>query len=354
MILKKFLKNNSIRTSNYGNICINDIVNELMLSNTNNNNSYYKKEIEYYLLPKLCYDILCKYKNPSEKLSEFLILADEYMLNNYDYLKNLSIYLISIPERMEKNEYKLGKSKLPVWQPELGLSPTGKFMGSLNKLISRYITPLIIPLVFCFIKVNNYAIIETKILEELDEFRIININGNKSEWIRLDRNKIMTVIQKNINKFDNDMPLEIYDNTKLPKEMLLNNSACNSVIFGDNNILKYNGKEITVIIDDKNMLWFSAINIARIFQYSNPRNAILNNVNIQDKKTFDELKKYINNIPKNAQPHSIYINESGLYSLVLNSKKPIGKEFRQWITSEVLPSIRKTGTYIIKDNPILH
>ena len=45
--------------------------------------------------------------------------------------------------------------------------------------------------------------------------------------------------------------------------------------------------------------------------------------------------------------HTIYINESGLYSLILTSKKPIAKEFKRWVTSEVLPSLRKHGKYEI-------
>ena len=47
----------------------------------------------------------------------------------------------------------------------------------------------------------------------------------------------------------------------------------------------------------------------------------------------------------NQQPHEIYINESGLYSLTWNSKRPEAKAFRHWITSEVLPSIREHGSY---------
>ena len=45
--------------------------------------------------------------------------------------------------------------------------------------------------------------------------------------------------------------------------------------------------------------------------------------------------------------NTIYINESGLYSLILKSQKQEAKQFKQWVTSEVLPSIRKTGTYSI-------
>lgn len=54
---------------------------------------------------------------------------------------------------------------------------------------------------------------------------------------------------------------------------------------------------------------------------------------------------------KKFHPDTIFINESGLYSLVLSSKLPNAKEFKHWISSEVLPSIRKTGKYeIIRNN----
>src|SRR3954454_16911303 len=48
-------------------------------------------------------------------------------------------------------------------------------------------------------------------------------------------------------------------------------------------------------------------------------------------------------------PQTIFITESGLYSLILSSKLPQAKEFKRWITSEVLPSIRKSGNYINKE-----
>lgn len=46
------------------------------------------------------------------------------------------------------------------------------------------------------------------------------------------------------------------------------------------------------------------------------------------------------------------ISESGLYTLVIRSNKPEGKKFRKWVTSEVLPSIRKTGSYSIPDSEL--
>jgi len=116
-----------------------------------------------------------------------------------------------------------------------------------------------------------------------------------------------------------------------------------------NNVLEFNGEEISIIIDNKNIPWFSAINVASILEYVDTKRAIINNVDTNDKTTFANLKKYIKNIPKNSQPHAVYINESGLYSLVLSSNKPLAKEFKRWVTEKVLPSIRQTGSYTTEE-----
>lgn len=55
--------------------------------------------------------------------------------------------------------------------------------------------------------------------------------------------------------------------------------------------------------------------------------------------------------PGGPHPHSKLISESGLYSLILKSRKPEAKIFKKWVTSEVLPSIRKTGAYSVKGRP---
>ena len=52
------------------------------------------------------------------------------------------------------------------------------------------------------------------------------------------------------------------------------------------------------------------------------------------------------------EKNTIYINESGLYALIFISSKPEAKQFKRWVTSEVLPSLRKTGTYSIPSVPI--
>lgn len=116
-----------------------------------------------------------------------------------------------------------------------------------------------------------------------------------------------------------------------------------------NNILQYNGETIIVIIDDTNMPWFSAPSIAKIIGYERPNNAIRMHVDETDKKTFQELEKFMKKIHPNVQPHTIYINEPGLYSLILASKMPIAKTFKKWVTTVVIPSIRNTGTYTISE-----
>lgn len=84
--------------------------------------------------------------------------------------------------------------------------------------------------------------------------------------------------------------------------------------------------------------WFVGKDVAEVLGYAATRNAIATHVDNEDKLTHQ--------ISASGQMRDvIFINESGLYSLILSSKLPTAKEFKRWVTSEVLPSIRKTGTY---------
>lgn len=85
--------------------------------------------------------------------------------------------------------------------------------------------------------------------------------------------------------------------------------------------------------------WFVGKDVAEILGYSNTRDALGKHVDEEDKNTvaiYDGIK---------GNPNQVVINESGLYSLILSSKLPSAKRFKHWVTSEVLPSIRKTGGY---------
>ena len=62
----------------------------------------------------------------------------------------------------------------------------------------------------------------------------------------------------------------------------------------------------------------------------------------------NELVGVFKNALLNSHPHTTYINESGLYSLVFGSRMENAKKFKRWVTNEVMPSIRETGSYSIK------
>lgn len=85
--------------------------------------------------------------------------------------------------------------------------------------------------------------------------------------------------------------------------------------------------------------WFVGKDVAKALGYSNPRDALSRHVDAEDKGVVKHDTHGGN------QPITV-INESGLYSLVLSSKLPGAKRFKRWITSEVIPSIRKHGGYI--------
>ena len=102
--------------------------------------------------------------------------------------------------------------------------------------------------------------------------------------------------------------------------------------------------------------WLVGKDVAEALGYSNTKDAIANHVDSEDKRIIQksEFTTFENHIPKSALPVNFIpadvpnrgltvINESGLYSLILSSKLPKAKEFKHWVTSEVLPTIRKHG-----------
>ena len=99
------------------------------------------------------------------------------------------------------------------------------------------------------------------------------------------------------------------------------------------------GELRTVEIDGEP--WFVGKDVAAALGYKKPENAIANHVSDEDKTS-----TLIQGSGSNYKSKATIINESGLYSLILSSKLPSAKDFKHWVTSEVLPSIRKNGAYI--------
>lgn len=111
-------------------------------------------------------------------------------------------------------------------------------------------------------------------------------------------------------------------------------------------IFNFNNNEVrTVLID--NEPYFVGKDVAEVLGYSNTRKAIKDHVDEEDKKDGVTI---CDSIGREQKP--TVINESGLYSLVLSSKLPQAKSFKRWVTKEVLPAIRKTGSYQTPTNPM--
>lgn len=98
------------------------------------------------------------------------------------------------------------------------------------------------------------------------------------------------------------------------------------------------GSVRTVMVDDEP--WFVGKDVAEALGYANPQKAIRDHVELEDRGVNESFTP-------GGNQQMIIINESGLYSLVLSSKLPTARQFRRWITSEVIPSLRKYGTYSV-------
>lgn len=106
-------------------------------------------------------------------------------------------------------------------------------------------------------------------------------------------------------------------------------------------IFKYNTLEVRTQVSDDGEVWFLANDIALALELGNPRQALETHVDTEDVQKLDTLT------PGGIQQAN-FVNESGLYALIFGSQSREAKVFKRWVTSEVLPSIRKKGGYIAK------
>ena len=103
------------------------------------------------------------------------------------------------------------------------------------------------------------------------------------------------------------------------------------------------GKVRSVQLDGE--AWLVGKDVAEALGYTNPRKALSDHVDEEDKRQGDGVTI---RDPMGREQTPTVINESGLYSLVLSSKLPGAKRFRRWVTSEVLPTLRRQGTYTMQ------
>lgn len=106
----------------------------------------------------------------------------------------------------------------------------------------------------------------------------------------------------------------------------------------------FEGNEVRTVNREGNP-WWALTDVCKALEIANSRNITA--------RLDDDEKNTISIADGNrGNPNTTIVNESGLYSLILTSRKPCAKRFKKWVTSEVLPAIRKTGGYMVSYFPV--
>lgn len=107
----------------------------------------------------------------------------------------------------------------------------------------------------------------------------------------------------------------------------------------------FNDQQVRTVVRDGEP-WFVGKDVAIVLGYGNTKDALLSHIDEEDRAILQRSENATFEIPNRGLT---IINESGLYSLIVSSKLPKAKEFKRWVTSEVLPTIRKHGAYMDMD-----
>ncbi|MEE1653538.1 MULTISPECIES: BRO-N domain-containing protein [Brachymonas] len=102
---------------------------------------------------------------------------------------------------------------------------------------------------------------------------------------------------------------------------------------------QFEAHAVRVQVGNDGQPWFNASDVCSVLEFGNARQAIESHVDSDDVQKLDT----IDNLGRTQRAN--HVNESGLYALILGSTKDAAKRFKRWVTSEVLPAIRKTGAY---------
>ena len=113
----------------------------------------------------------------------------------------------------------------------------------------------------------------------------------------------------------------------------------------EENYITFDKTTINVIIDNSDKIWFNANQLATSIGYVDPKGALLKHT---DKIDRVQIKNINHSYNIKQHPQTIYLSEAGLYKLILRSKLKTTKKFSDWVTNDVLPSIRKFGYYKMK------
>ena len=117
-----------------------------------------------------------------------------------------------------------------------------------------------------------------------------------------------------------------------------------------NNILDFNNSKVIVIFDTDGNIWFGLKDLLKMLGYSPEKARYRFKINIDYKKNFNKITIGRTQRSLPLQPSTIFINESGLYQLLIKSTKPLAKLFLNKYFTEIMPQIRKTGKYISNED----
>ena len=153
-----------------------------------------------------------------------------------------------------------------------------------------------------------------------------------------------TLQKKNNNYTTNNNPIPHVIDNDIQKNIIIK-SDDNKFSFDLNkNFLTFYDKPIKYLYYN-DQVYFKGKDIASMLGYDDTSQSICKNVDIEDRINVSELLE-------NEDPQTVFINESGFYNIIFASQKEEAKKFKRWVTSTVLPLIRKTGSYNIIDNYI--
>jgi prophage antirepressor-like protein len=169
------------------------------------------------------------------------------------------------------------------------------------------------------------------------KFKSRGLNGLKKVKTQEDNKEL--VVDTNEKRQD--------ENAKIIINVASNDNILDSINTLSNNYILFEKSVISIIVDLNNVLWFNARDLTLALKYTEAKRMIQLHIAQKDKI---QLKNINHDCDIKNHPQSIYINESGLYTLLIKSNKPTAKKFTAWITGDVLPSIRKYGYYKIKTN----
>lgn len=321
MDLKSFMNKHNIRVSIHGNLCVNDITNNVIFPSKN------KSECNtdlMFLSPKYCHFTLKKIKD-NDDIKQFCDLLVDCEKSK---LFVQSIYVMSTEEQAANNMYKIGVHT-----------------GDKKELLSFYRQDAYSPKLYHFSKVSDCNIIMPDILEELDQYIITDDAKDKLIWVHLSIEKIIQVINKNIADHNNQISVEyiknadgkVFNITKLPD--IYKTLKKNYIVYED--------YVINIIIDNDGMIWFCIKDALLALGYKDYRDVIKHKID----RRFAKQKQNINCNGITGQPTTLYMRESELYRIITKSNLPKAKSFSEWIFGSVINDIRNFNSYKLKTTP---